>query len=154
MNQNEIKAQRERDVLYRFVKNYYRHPEEMVFVESKEPPYPDCYCRFFDGKQVYFELSEIVDEGIAKKGYGTGTDFSEDTFLYRILTDRIRDKITKQYRSDGLDVHLLLYFNIQPHWKDETMIEQVAGFIFKLGKGIYRHIWLYFIPGDKVIGPF
>lgn len=154
MNQNELKAERERKVLYQFVKNYYRHPASMVMITSKEPPYPDCHCEFYDGKQLYFELSEIVDEGIAKKGYGFGSDFSEEVFLYRILTDRIKDKIGKQYRTDGLETHLLLYFNIQPHWEKETMIEQVSGFIFKLGKGVFQHIWLHFIPSDKVIGPF
>lgn len=42
------------------------YPIDFDSIEKREPPEPDIFCKFRDGSPIAFEMSECIDEGIAR----------------------------------------------------------------------------------------
>lgn len=44
---------------------------DMASIEKRKPPQPDLSCVLEDGKEVAFELVEIIDEALARRTFGS-----------------------------------------------------------------------------------
>ena len=120
-------------------------------ITSPRPPEPDCQCAFSDSTIVCFELSEILDQKLAQKFYDPKIPFSGGFFTDDILIDRIKDKIQKSYQTNDKRIDLLLYFDLQPGWREDTMRQEVETVVTQLGKGPFRKIWLFSVHQKKII---
>ena len=149
-----VKSDAEKTVLEYFLNACPIFSGKVSDTKPCNPPEPDCICEFKDGSRRYFELSEIVDEGIAEKFYGRKVDPSGGFFDDDILNDRVREKLEKKYQTNGLDIELLLYFSFQPMWPEETMTQQVRDVVNSRGRGPFKRVWLFSVPKTKVMGSF
>ncbi|OGW85652.1 MAG: hypothetical protein A3C35_02150 [Omnitrophica bacterium RIFCSPHIGHO2_02_FULL_46_11] len=127
---------------------------ESFVITSPKPPEPDCHCAFSDDAGIYFELSEIIDEKIAQKFYDPRIPFTGGFFNDDILTDRIKEKLQKSYRTNGKRVDLILYFDLQPGWREDTMRQEVGTVMYQLGKGPFTKVWLFSVHQKKIIASF
>lgn len=123
-------------------------------ITSSNPPQPDCHCTFSDGTDMYFELSEIIDQGMAQKFYDPKIPFTGGFFNDDILMDRVKEKLQKTYSTNGKRVDLLLYFDPQPGWREDTMRQEVETVVSQLGKGPFEKIWLFIVGQKKIIASF
>ncbi|MDD5504670.1 MAG: hypothetical protein PHV77_05085 [Candidatus Omnitrophica bacterium] len=120
-------------------------------INSCEPPKPDCLCRYSNGERVYFELSEIINQDLAKKFYDKNLQFTGGFFSDDILGKRIEDKFKKQYETDGLNVELLLFFDLQPLWAEITIIEQIKILLRSMQRTIFSKVSLFDVHKNNVL---
>jgi hypothetical protein len=120
-------------------------------IESCCPPEPDILCRI-SGKAHYFELAEVTDENLARRVAIAGKQ-GKDTFggpfmqlepLCRIYNQ----KCSKKYKTDGHDLHLLLYYSTDhqvPY--TEGLREEISklqdAIEKKFRQSPFRTAWLY-----------
>ena len=116
-----------------------------------EPPEPDCLCEFSNGEKAYYELSEIIDPNLAKKFYDKSLQFTGGFFSDDILDKRIKDKFTKKYETDGLNVELLLFFDLQPLWPVETIIEQIKIFLSSMQCSPFSKVSVFDVQRNNIL---
>lgn len=149
------KEAKETTVLELFLKSCEGFSNQGSFVITPSlPPEPDCRCSFSDGTNMYFELSEIIDQKLAQKSNDPKIPLTGGFFTDDVLTDRIKAKIQKSYETNGKRVDLLLYFNLQPGWREDTMRQEVETVITQLGKGLFTKVWLFSVHQRKIIASF
>ena len=69
---------------------------ELPSIEKRQPPNPDIYCRTADGAELFFELVEVVDSGVA-------TVTSQQVRLQRQLTESaVEDKELRERFGNAL----------------------------------------------------
>jgi len=118
---------------------------------SCKPPKPDCLCKFSTGERVYFELSEIIDQDLAKKFYDRTLQFTGGFFSDDILDKRIKDKFTKRYETGGLNVELLLFFDLQPLWPEKTVIEQIKIFLNTIQGSSFSKVSVFDVQKNNIL---
>ena len=149
------KETKETTVLDLFLKCCEEFSSRAPFVVTpRKPPEPDCHCAFSNGTNMYFELSEILDQNLAQKFYDPKISFTGGFFTDDILTGRIREKIQKSYQTSGECIDLLLYFDLQPGWPEDTMKQEVETLVTQLGKGPFEKILLFSLHQKKIIATF
>lgn len=113
------------------------------------PPVPDIRCKL-NGLLHYFELSQIIDEEVAKDlgdqrkrkaDVSEGTFFREEEPLIKL----IQKKCNKKYETEGYDLDLLLYYDGQvPINPDATLKANKSVVIGALRpNGPFSRIWIY-----------
>ncbi len=149
-----MKSDTEINVLRNFLNACPEFSGKLTDIKSCVSNEPDCLCEFSNGTKIYFELSEIVDQKMAQKFNDPKLAFNGGFFTDDILIDRVTDKLSKFYETKGLDVELLLYFDLQPPWPEATMADQVEDVLNDKGKGLFKKVWLFSVPRGRVIGSF
>jgi len=118
-------------------------------IESCCPPEPDIRCRI-SGKPHYFELAEVTDENLARR-VGIAAKQGKDTFAgpflqLEPLCRTYNQKCSKEYKTDGYDLHLLLYYSTQVPYT-EGLREEISKLRDeieqKLRQSPFRSAWLY-----------
>ena len=141
------KSSKEVVVLNKFLNNSFSE----FTITSCKPPKPDCLCKFSNGEKVYFELSEIIDQNLARKFYDENLQFVGGFFSDDILDRRIKDKFTKEYETDGLNVELLLFFDLQPLWPEKTIIEQIKIFLSSMQRSPFSKVSVFDVQKNNVL---
>jgi hypothetical protein len=123
---------------------------------NESPPRPDIRVSI-DGKDYYFELGEITDEGLARSIHialktkeVTGCALSQVDPLAKML----KQKCEKKYETNGAPVDLLLYYWRQRPYQpaiQEYMDENRCEIGKLLKSGQFDQIWIYDWQSGKVL---
>ncbi|MDR3792172.1 MAG: hypothetical protein P4L03_02215 [Terracidiphilus sp.] len=123
---------------------------------NENPPRPDIRTSI-DGRDYYFELGEITDEGLAKSisdslktKMVSGRAISQDEPLENML----KKKCKKTYETDGAPIDLLLYY-----WRQGPYEESIANYLRTNCRDIearfrssqFIRIWIYDWPSGRVL---
>lgn len=128
-----------------------RHPGnlELSTLKSLQPPYPDIEIKSKEGEIITFELSEIVDQGLAcsiGSGAFNGGFINEDPSF-----SRVQDKFAKTYPSNH-PIELLLYYDTYPvHLARFELSNVEKNICDNIGKTKFRTVWIYAYHEDEVL---
>jgi hypothetical protein len=125
------------------VNNYPEFDFDISSIKNEPPPKPDISCRL-NGKECFFELTEITDEKVARIAWEhlKGCFFSQDEPLIRTFAKKEK----KTYEGLTGDLHLLAYYDKQVAPIGRVV---VAGGIVTLtmqrmiGDGPWVSIWIF-----------
>jgi hypothetical protein len=116
--------------------------------ENEDPPRPDIRL-MVSGEPYYFELGEIVDQGLARAfadsietGENTGGPFSQSEPFMSML----RQKCARAYTTEDAPVDLLLHYSTQhPHESgfNECVKAYEAEITALIAKSQFARIWIY-----------
>ncbi|MGC2163444.1 MAG: hypothetical protein WA634_16160 [Silvibacterium sp.] len=127
----------------------YKHDNEC-------PPRPDVRTSI-DGHDYYFELGEIVDEGLArnidrsrKTGMVSGCALSQVDPLAKML----KQKCKKEYETNDIPIDLLLYY-----WRQGPYTDTICDYLLwnnrdiegQLQNSQFARIWIYDWQSGKVL---
>ncbi|MFH0732872.1 MAG: hypothetical protein V2A72_08165 [Candidatus Omnitrophota bacterium] len=143
---NAQQAKDEKDIFRKFIKNC-PYPIQENSIEAKPTPEPDVSCKFRDGTLAYFELTELVDNSVAKSIYGGSFEggFFTDDFLF----ENISNKFKKNY-SQTCD--LIAYYDVQPIIVEKNYLSILQDFIkVNIKNSPFRRVWIYSVHQEKVI---
>src|SRR5437868_6974259 len=110
------KGEHERQVFLEFCSTA-SLPVNSSSVETRTPPEPDIRC-MMAGQAEYYELARVLDEEIPKERI-EALRRAPELIRPRLLRigvperDVLQQKLGKTYRTDGLPVDLLLYFDAE-----------------------------------------
>jgi hypothetical protein len=154
--QNEAKARREREIFSAFVLAANLDVENDSI--SSEPPFPektDIRC-LVEGQCHYFELTEIVDAGLAESdsltqrdGRSRGGFYSSDIPLIKAF----RDKAEKSYDTTDGRLELLAYYNKQeydPYPLAPSMKEELYSITNRMLRARWYRLWLYDYRSNRI----
>ena len=123
---------------------------------NEDPPRPDVHTHV-DGREYFFELGEITDEGLAK-GIGdsmktkmvSGCAFSQEEPLAKML----KQKCEKRYETNNAQVDLLLYYWRQSPYED-TIMEYLNKNSLEIDKLLhisqFTNIWIYDLESETIL---
>jgi hypothetical protein len=89
-------------------------PIEEGLAENGAQYYPDISCTI-SGQRYWFELGQIINEEVAEK-LNPKRRKPEGGFSYdqeKPFVERVNDKATKKYKTDGSPVDLVLHFDLR-----------------------------------------
>lgn len=145
-NINNQQVKDEKAIFRKFVKNCPYSIQENS-IETMQAPEPDISCRFRDDTSAYFELTEFVDNSVAKSVYGgssKGGFFTEDFWF-----ERIANKFKKNY-SQTCD--LLTYYDVQPIIAEKNWLPRLQDFIkVNIRNSPFKRVWIYSVQQEKVM---
>jgi hypothetical protein len=126
---------------------------------SASPPPPDIVCNTKKGL-VYFELGEVIEEGLAAKAARAAKrkeDYGGAIDLWRPLLRIYSKKRHKQYNANAAPLSLLLHYGVgrqasffpflAPHLPCALIQERVE-------RGLFQAVWLYDAQADAVLARF
>ncbi len=132
---------------------------DLKSISNNRPPWPDIRC-YISGKLHYFEMTEIVDDGLAKNvAIGrkemkiTGGAFSQDSPLLKAFTQ----KSIKTYPDLDGSLELLAYYDKQypppiELLKQDTL--HTLNFVVQnmTDSGNWDRLWVYDGWNDQILG--
>jgi len=152
---NEEKARREREIFSGFAIAA-NLDVEADSITSETFPKLDISC-VIAGHRHYFELAEVVDEGVAvsdaltqKDGSSNGGFYSSDIPLMKIF----RAKAEKSYDATGGLLELLAYYDKQDFdpLLERSTTEEVGRVTNEmLRSGIWHRLWLFDSHSKKIL---
>jgi hypothetical protein len=125
-------------------------------ITNERPPAPDISC-LVNGRPYFFELSQIVDEDLAKDiGDSTKTKVDSDGGWYseeEPLIGRISAKASKTYSTSGERVDLLLYYERQFPFAPAEHLKKYEAEIASalLPKGPFSRIWIFEMWKNEIV---
>jgi len=146
--QDEAKARRERDIFSAFVID--ANLDVQADSISSEPPFSgktDIRC-LVAGQRHYFELTEIVDPGLAENhslardGCSRGGFYSGDIPLIKAF----RDKAEKSYETTDGRLELLAYYDKQesdPYPLEPSVQEELFAIAGRMLRAGWHRLWVY-----------
>ena len=137
---------------------------EVASISNQRPPLPDIYCTIL-GRPHYFEITEIVDEGLAKnvttsiketvktkKTIIPGVPFSQDNPLLKAFTQ----KAGKSYSELDGPLELLAFYQKQyPPSADLLTPETLCALnliVAQMTGQAWWRVWIFNCWNDKIIG--
>ena len=156
----------ELDIFRRFSRtaeiDYVSESELTLDPDSAQPPPPDIVVDRRTGGRIYFELGEVVEEGLAAAAahaerecgvYGGSVD------IWRPLLRVFSKKLRKQYHPQAAPVHLLLYYGVgrqASFWPFLAPdLERRAAWVQRrVDRGRFKAIWLYDAHADDILARF
>ena len=156
----------ELDMFRRFTKiagiKYEQYSELTLDPNSAFPPPPDLVC---SGEQrpLYFELGEVVDNGVAatvaRAERERWTVYGGPVDLWKPLLRILSKKLRKRYNPGATPLDLVLYYGVGrqasfwPHLAADVNIRK-AWIQKRVDRGPFDAVWLYDAHGDVVLARF
>jgi hypothetical protein len=160
------KLYRELDYFRRFSKTagiqYERESELTLDPNSASPPPPDLIC-IGEQSALYFEMAEVVDEGVAievaraerqHRGiYGGPVD------IWRPLLRIFSRKLRKRYDPQAVRLDLVLYYGVgrqASFWPflAADLSNRREWLQRRVDRGPFSAVWLYDTHADRVLARF
>ncbi len=165
MNKTNPKSKYEMEVFKKFtavIWPYYKINKNTI--RSLTPPSPDIYIESEDGQKFYFEITECIDNAIAKqtgdilKSLRVNKNLPESyktvAFKEKLLFKSSMEKFQKEYEADG-PIELLSYFNQQPKPLEDILLESYRDFVKEyLKKSPFTRVWVYDVFHNKILFHF
>ena len=115
--------------------------------ENGAPCYPDIACTI-SGQPYWFELGQIINEEVAEK-LNPKRRKQEGGFSYdqeKPFVERVNDKATKRYKTEGAPVDLVLHFDLRlgSAATVKRLIEKHATLLDSLTTvGPFKRVWIF-----------
>ncbi|MCL6417656.1 hypothetical protein MIB92_18500 [Aestuariirhabdus sp. Z084] len=118
-------------------------PIDIDTIRKCYPPKPDIRCRYHGGDWVYFELTELCDENLAKReGLHHTTTSSPDRLWLTDPAERIvRKKLQKRYPV-SVPIELLCYKRGRLAASDTDMVTLIRPLVAQQ-PGPFVRVWFF-----------
>ncbi len=141
---------------------------------KRQPPLPDLECGI-EGKRILFELGEVLEsslaEGIACSGkqaqrkaeaLAQGDVLNAEsiqTWGFRMfaanhaLERMLRKKLSKRYETNGVETHLLLYYDQLTPWGPfDDLLQWSDELAALIDQSVFTRAWIFSLLDSAVIG--